>query len=149
MMYIEDEIDRCIEESKLSVSKLSLDLSQKHKQCFISSFGENRKYRYPLWEHLDENFNEVKSKFDDEAWRKIPMLIANMEFAYPIFLFTDDGKYVYQIESTKDLAFLLGETPHFEFYIVNEANNKLICLNDHDFIIQATCNEQDTTPTLT
>lgn len=121
------EVDCAIEEVGSSAPRLEPIELERLRQETDSFFA--RPIRSMAWESIRGGV----SVQDPDGWQTV----RELTFQPVILWFGPGSRSAWRFDSGEDLALVLGETYHFEFYLVNEECTFLLCFNHHDFLIGA------------
>ncbi len=121
------EVDRAIRDVGLSAPSLNpmeLERLGQEAGAFFS-----QPIRNMAWESIRGGM----SIQDPDGWQSV----REITFQPVILWLGPASQAAWRFDSGEDLARVLGETYHFEFFVVNEECTFLLCFNHHDFLIGA------------
>ena len=127
MTDVDDELRAAA--SRLGVPLASDEEAQFARARAFQLAGTSKSY---LWQHCDRTRSE-NIGYDANGWRRLASMLAGR----PNMLFTEEGSTVWKLRDGEQLEALLGETHHFEFYVLDlTPGGAMYCFNHHDALIR-------------
>lgn len=129
MGFVRDWICAAANELHQQLRELAASETQDLIFRIRSQFCNSSTNRGPIWHDLKLHFGERWS----DGWREVGKYVDDS----PCVLVEQTEPCAFRFANGIELTRLLGETPGFEFYVVDDSLSYLICQNDHDYLIAA------------